>query len=113
MDNPWLLVIMSVAVILVIVRLAAVFMNVVAERAIGSKHRAAQVIIETGKVPPQWVAAGGGDAARRAALARLDALIEHFKTSPLVEDEETRQILLGKLGDARQAWQARPWHEIT
>ena len=122
MFSPWLLVIVGVAAILVVIRLAAVLMNVVGERAIGSKHRAAQLIIETGKIPPQWIVAGSRaagstidaqDAARQVAILKLDALITHFTTSPLVEDEETRQLLLSQLHHARQAWSERPWHEIT
>ena len=121
MAIPWLVVILGVFAILVVIRLAAVLMNVVGERAIGSKHRAAQLIIETGKIPPQWITpslrasestADAQDAARQAAIVKLDALITHFTTSPLVEDEETRQILLGQLSQARTAWHERPWHEI-
>lgn len=122
MATPWLVVALGVVAILVITRFAAVLMNVVGERAIGSKHRAAQHIVETGRIPPQWLeakarAAGATtdvqDVARRAAIEKLDALIAHFTTSPLVEDEETRQLLLGQLNQAHTAWRERPWHEIT
>lgn len=121
MPNPWLLVIVAIAAILVVVRLAAVLMGVVADRAIGSHHRAAEIIVNTGKVPPAWIKStlpqpaspDQESQAKAAAIAKLDALIIRFTTSPLVADEETRQVLLGELRRAREHWQKSAWREIV
>jgi len=122
MLNPWAVVLLAVIAMLLIVRLAAALIGAVADHTIGSQHRAAQTIIETGKAPRQWRAARSllGENAhaqdihcKAAAMARLDRLIAHFETSSLVADEETRRLLLQQLHRTRQEWQDKSWGEIA
>ncbi len=123
MDNPWLIAVLGVVAILVLVLAMVWLANTLTDRLVGSKHRAAEYIVNTGKVPPAWLgrryrADQAPDPQREAAarndvLRRLDALIVHFGHSAMVEDEETRDVLLGELYRARTAWQTRPWREIV
>lgn len=119
--NPWVLLIIGVAGILIIVNGAVLLMRVIAEKAIGSHHRAAEIIVTTGKIPPAWINRGMSQSmgsreieeqARKVAIARLDALIAHFGDSPFIADEETRQILLDKLRQVRRQWHILPWRDI-
>ena len=121
MLSPLVLMMLGVAGILIIVILAVLLMNSLAERAIGRYHRAAEIIITTGKIPPAWINRSMSQSmgsremeeqARKVAIARLDALIVHFGSSPFVADEETRQVLLSKLHEVRQKWHVLPWPDL-
>lgn len=98
---------------------------------VGEKHKAAEIIINTGKVPEEWSnklekrfssaskAAKNPakvsriqEQAKEAALKRLDHLIDYFKASSLVKDKETRGILLDQLQRARRVWKEKEWNEI-
>jgi len=45
-------------------------------------------------------------------LKKIDHLIDYSKTSPFVQDKETKEILLNKLLDARRLWEEKDWEEI-
>ncbi len=94
-------------------------------RLIGDKHRAMQIIIETGQVPSSWSApfaariarlnADPGNVsrvadlqaqARRHCLRKLDDLVRYAETTPLVDGEETRSLLLDQLTSLRAAVEA-------
>ncbi len=96
------------------------------------KHRAAETIINTGKVPKSWTYKLEGriasleraseepakiyeiqKKAKSSYLKRLDRLIKHFKESPLIEDKETREMLLGELREVRNLWEESSWQEIV
>jgi hypothetical protein len=91
--------------------------NRFAERVIGRKHRWIEEIMQTGAVPADW-AGGDGPLARLgmsltgrprvAGLARhvrrLDELIVYVENSPLMGDEETRDVVLDRLDEVRDAW---------
>lgn len=89
--------------------------------AITRHFRAAEYILAHHKAPPDWRKSspifwiGLGAPARRRKerlIARLDALISYFETSPLVKDEETRSVLLERLRDERIQWIVHSLDEI-
>ncbi len=120
-----------IAVFVLLLRAAVIFMGRVTGKYVGDKHKAAETIINTGKPPMNWTFSsakkiaelkedGRGpralrikEKARNACLKRLKGLIKYFKTSPLCQDEETRKILLDELSKVRRIWQEKDWGEIT
>ncbi len=102
------------------------------DKYIGEKHRAIEEIVNTGKVPKAWM----GKLEKRISsvsktqgrskkvlkmkmqsktiiLKKIDHLIDYSKTSPFVQDKETKEILLNKLLEARRLWEEKDWEEIT
>jgi len=98
---------------------------------IGEKHRQLEKITTTADVPERW--RRGNDRrvkrmkarkaepgkleevqelAKRHYLSRLEKLQKYAASSPLVADEETRQLLLARLADAHTLWEARPAQEL-
>ncbi len=112
-------------------RLAVILMGRFAGVYVDKKHKAAETIVNTGRAPKDWTSkferkikltkeAGGSpsrimaikEKARGTLLKKIDQLTEYFKASTLVQDEETRQILLNELRKARRRWEEEDWEEI-
>ncbi|NLF01230.1 MAG: hypothetical protein GX601_09665 [Anaerolineales bacterium] len=105
-------------------------MNKVADRMVGDKHRALEAIVDTGEVPASWSrrfrskvdrlqrrgdierALAVQQKAKTSYLHRLEVLTQYAKGSPLVEDEETRAVLMEQLALARQVWERRSADEF-
>ncbi len=114
------LTVIPLAALVVVILVAIWFTNVVAARMVGRKHHLLETIVKTGDVPEAWQAPfarglASTDAAMRAAteararasyLARLDELTRYAETSPLVENEDAREVLLDRLDEVRAAWVA-------
>jgi hypothetical protein len=45
-------------------------------------------------------------------LKKINHLIDYSRTSPFVQDKETKEILLNKLLEARRLWEEKDWEEI-
>ena len=101
-----------VVLLTVLVRIGAAWIGRAAGRATRRRFEQAEHIIETGRPPEAWLGAAAklGDHRRRAdLLRRLDGLLEFFRTSPVVADEPTRELLLNRLRAMREQWeQATP-----
>jgi len=113
-----------------ILRLAVILMGRIAGRYVNDKHRAAEEIVNTGKVPKRWSnklekriplvsnshqlkkALKMESRAKTIILKKMDNLIKYFKTSPLVQNKETKEILLDKLLRARKDWKEKNYKEI-
>jgi hypothetical protein len=98
-------------------------MNKATKVLVGSKHRQLQEIVETGQVPAEWSrgyrrklarleqdgtpdqVAHVKEEARRHYLDNLDQLIQYAQTTPLVDGDDTRALLLRRLSDVRAEWQ--------
>ncbi len=112
-------------------RLAVILMGRIAGKYVGEKHRTADAIVNTGKVPKEWgdklkkrissvsktqgrpkKILGMEKRAKTNVLKKVDHLIDYFKTSPLVQDKETKEILLSELQKARHLWEEKDWEEI-
>ncbi len=120
-----------IALFVLLLRGAVIFMGRIAGKYIGEKHKETEAIINTGKPPKSWIhplekkiaklkesSRESGrilkleKKAKNTCLDKLDYLIKHFKGSPLVKDKETRNILLDKLGKVHQGWKEKDWEEI-
>jgi hypothetical protein len=113
--------------IMLLIMIGAIWgLNVAMARMVGDKHHVLQVLVETGQVPPEWSRpfqrkisrltrshdssaqlAELQERARRDYLKRLDRLVAYVQTSPYVDSEETRDLLLEKLADIRVGWQEK------
>ena len=119
------------AVVLFAVMIGATWlMNRTADRMVGDKHRALETIVDTGHVPATWSRRFKARAARLQArgdfegvleiqrkaklsyLDRLDRLTSYAQETPLVEGEETREVLLDQLALVRQVWERRAADEF-
>jgi hypothetical protein len=109
-------------VVLTLIILFAIWLaNRLAYRMVGRKHHLLETIINTGEVPDEWRAAlprrGRSWQSQELAawqarhketyLARLDELIRYAETSPLVEDEDARDVLLDRLDEIEADWAER------
>jgi len=110
-----------IALFVLLLRAAVIFMGKITGKYVGEKHKAAETIINTGKPPINWTCNSAKkmaelredvrgpravkieEKARNTCLKRLKSLIKYFKTSPLCQDEETRKILLDELSKVRRA----------
>jgi Na+-transporting methylmalonyl-CoA/oxaloacetate decarboxylase gamma subunit len=119
-----------IALFVLLLRAAVIFMGRISGKYVGEKHKAAETIINTGKPPTTWTCNSAKKMAelkedstgpravkiekkaRNTCLKRLEGLIKYFKTSPLCQDEETRKILLDELSKVRRVWQEKDWGEI-
>ncbi len=83
--------------------------------AITRHFKASEYILETGKPPPDWLAApiwrrlrvkASASDREGAVLARLDELIRFFEHCSFYEDEFAREQHLSQLEGIRRAWQS-------
>jgi len=118
-----------IALFVLLLRAAVIFMGKITGKYVGEKHKAAETIINTGKPPITWICNSAKKMAelrqnstgsrgvkiegkaRNACLKKLEGLTKYFKTSPLCQDEETCKILLDELSRVRGIWQEKDWRE--
>ena len=88
---------------------------------IEERFRAADAIVNDHRVPATWLKAsrarrGAGPEdevkAQALCLGKLDELTRYFRTSPFVDGEESREVLLQELQAAREAWEKGTWAEM-
>ena len=117
----FLLFLVFIGSFVLLIVLSSRLMGRVAGKAINNTHRAAQFILETGKIPPVWMKSltrnltgrpiseaidgRNGERARALLLRRLDRLTVHFEHSNVFEDPEARELLLMGLRNARDEWE--------
>jgi hypothetical protein len=111
---------------LVLIMLGSVWiMNRASGAMVGAKHRVLQEIVETGQVPAEWSRSyrrklawlekrGSLDQIARVKLEaqqhyldKLEELLQYARTTPLVDGEDTRDLLLRRLQDVRAEWQKK------
>ena len=113
--------------IMLLIMIGAIWgINVAMARMVGDKHHVLQVLVETGQVPPEWsrpfqrkiarLTRSHGNSAQiaelqeralRDYLRKLDRLISYVQSSPFVDGEDTRNLLLAQLADIRVSWQEK------
>ena len=113
--------------VMLLIMIGAIWgINAAMARMVGDKHHVLQVLVETGQVPPEWSRpfqrkiarlthrpgttaqiAALQERARRHYLKELDRLVSYVQTSPFVDGDETRNLLLEKLADIRVGWQEK------
>jgi len=100
-----------VVALTVLARLGVVWMGRKAGRDTRQRFEDAEHIIDTHLPPDAWLAELADlppESRHTKLLAKLDALVEFFRTSPVVADRPTRELLLDKLAAIRKQWQEGP-----
>src|SRR5215217_6799013 len=102
----FLLVVLPLLTVVAII-LGAIWMsNILASQVIGKKHHLLEEIFNTGEVPQSWTGSTTPWFSQNAAaqkrqhkrfLRKLDDLIHYVRTTALVADEESREVLLARL----------------
>lgn len=120
-----------IAFFVLTLKVVIIQMGRLTDKYIGEKHRAIEEIVNTGKVPKAWIdklekrissvskTQGRSEKvlkmkmqAKASILKKINYLIDYSKTSPFVQDKETKEILLNKLLEARRLWEEKDWEEI-
>ena len=120
-----------IAFFVLTLKVVIIQMGRLTDKYIGEKHRAIEEIVNTGKVPNVWMGKlekkislvsktqGRSEKvlkmkmqSKTIILKKIDHLIDYSKTSPFVQDKETKEILLNKLLEARRLWEEKDWEEI-
>jgi len=108
-----------------LLKFSLMLMGRIVVRQVTAKHKAAEEIVNEGRVPRAWASktrreiflkrsnSKTQDKTKKKMLKRLDNLIQYFRSSPLVKNEETRAILLDKLRQTRTSWEKEKWEEYT
>ena len=116
----------------VLIRFTAIIMGRRAGKFLSETHGAIEYIHTTEAVPPQWLepfrkkhqqfqssdsetqgkTARNARSARKICLKKLTKLQKYVYRSSLVQDEETRQILLKKLSDVCETWMTQDWNDL-
>ena len=126
--GPWILVI---AVTLVLFTLGMRRSLGRAMESIAARHRAAETVLNDGQVPASWVERDRrnlqaarrkgasaeaiekiGQRGHKRAMKELGRLERYMRTSRLVEDEDSRALILESIERRRDEWAAAGWQEI-
>ncbi|WP_248926217.1 hypothetical protein [Paenibacillus hamazuiensis] len=117
MTNVWLILLVTIIFIFAFMIVSIWIMNKFMRMYIGTKHRQLEEIVTTKKVPESWLRSfegwngsigsgrpaerGIGDKELRTCLKKLDRLTRYVKKTSLVQDEDTRRMLLADLEQIR------------
>ena len=118
-------------VLILLWKLAGVLVMRVSERLVTGRFRAAESLLEHGRIPEAWLAriqsselrgiaarvffrngAGRDERAHRTVMRMLNDLARYFAGSPFFDTPETKTHFLQRLKDLRAAWQDLPWQEL-
>ncbi len=125
MDNVLLAVVGFLAFIILFtlaVRYGAVFAGRIMGRKVYATHHAMETILDTEKIPPEWLeppprepaqAAQWQDRQKRRALEKLAELHKYAENTPAFEDAESRLYVLDELERIQNQWTERRFDEIT
>jgi hypothetical protein len=91
----------------------------ITEIAVGSKHQDAEQITFDGMVPQRWssgrlakVLVSSPARRKRMAMKRMQTLLRYFAHTPLVADDESREMLIKRLEYIRDDWRAKTPAEL-
>ena len=112
------LILVGAALLAVTLVLCFRFMLTATTRAIESRHRAMESILNTRRPPDAWTSRWRQrvdhalparkfrlrERAKDDFLGRLDRLIAYARVARLIDCEETRSQLLAELGSVRETW---------
>lgn len=119
-------VVVSFFVLVTLLTLAIYYGTQYAGRVMGNRvnamHRAAEYILDTAKVPQEWMTPLPDDRTReekykgqqkQKAIKKLRKLLSYFETTPCFSDAESREYVLGELRRIEQAWIQADWDEMA
>ncbi|MGQ9632434.1 MAG: hypothetical protein ACUVXI_19280 [bacterium] len=130
---PFSLILLSIVVLMALIMRGLIWeATFIIRRYIETKNRAVEEILSTKRAPKSWtrrleqrmakIENGPGGSERRRkleerakniCLQKIDRLIKYFGKCSLVENEETRRIVLGELKKAQNTWRDKSWSEIV
>jgi hypothetical protein len=125
MENalPILLAFLALIVFITLaVRYGAMFAGRIIGADVHAKHRAMEYILETEKIPLEWLEPAPREPARVAqwqqrqkeqASDRLSKLRQYAENTPAFEDAESRLYVLGELERIQAEWAARDFDELV
>jgi hypothetical protein len=99
------------AFLFLLFRLIVWYSEKVATVMVDRRHREAEWIVETGRLPPAWVGRGATDRSR--SLRKLTSLIAYMRRTTLVEDEESRRQLVERLTEFQSRVRTADWPDIA
>lgn len=99
------------AFLFLLFRLILWYSEKVATVMVDRRHREAEWIVETGRLPVAWVDRGEADRSR--SLRKLGSLIAYMRRTTLVEDEESRRQVVDRLTEVRNRVRTAEWHEVA
>ena len=99
---------------ILVVKYAEFLLKILVER----KHQCAEEILYSGAVPQPWIGFRRkfpilGGYWKWRVLVKLGTIVRYFKTTPLVDDEESRKRIVASLQAAINEWKKRSWSELT
>lgn len=116
MDILFLLLILPLIGLTVVCLVAIWLLNSLANQVVGKKHHLLEEIINSGEMPSHWSdqfmdwlfsASASQKRRRKRSLRTLDELIHYTRTTPLVSDEESREVLVDRLVEIQSDWVSR------
>lgn len=116
-----LVLVVSIVILVLVSRGIVAYSELLLRLLVERKHRDTEMITETDLAPPDWPRRisfrvlgfiGGKPAKKRMAMQRINRLISYFQRTPLVDDEDTRRLIVSQLTNARKLWKQRNWDEI-
>ena len=101
-------------------KFVALYSTKIAKKIIDKMHQDAEDIMESGLVPKHWIKEKWESirrmmppgAEKRAALRKIEKLIKFYSRTSLVQDENTRKEIVGKLQSQKNYWKEAEWNEI-
>lgn len=115
--NVLIIVLLLAAFLFLFFKLILWYATTTAKTMVERRHRDAELVLTTGRIPPRWVPHTSPDGrrlalARKRALRRLDSLMSYMRRTTLVDSDETRETMLAQLGEVRERWRHDPWNDI-
>jgi lipopolysaccharide export LptBFGC system permease protein LptF len=117
----------ALLVVILLIISSVWFMNKILTQTVGKRHQALEEIVSTGQLPQAWsikyhkklIKLNQKTApseeiqkikqqAKRAYLEKISKLEKYVHSTQLVENEETRKILLDKVKQVRKQWESMP-----
>ena len=112
----------AIAIFVLFFKMAMGYIGKVFGKTVYGRHKAAEHIVDTGRVPPEWrlraeqalrkTGPPGSPSHRRTAereqekiLKQIEGLLKYFDTAPVFEDEPTKRMLIGELTEAKTRWE--------
>lgn len=126
MNNVFVILLIFIILLFLAMLFAIWFMKFIIKRAVGDNHSYLQEITHTGKIPEEWsqkydaklnrLKSSKEDSekvariqqmATKSYLRKLKKLVDYTEKTRLVEDEETRSVILDDLHKLRSKWEAK------
>lgn len=83
-------------------------------RMISDKHRTAEEIITTEKVPRAWISYSSSEKSTKVKiLKRLEDLIKYFNNTPCFDSNDTKEMLLSDMKKIYSLWEESELKDIV